>query len=558
MEAHSHLPLQTDSRTHRRGEPTPSSPHRWDSVFDYSAADPPNFSLLADAPPLYIPPRVSGSDQATECPVALAPFTSPAAAPPATAPPPPVDAWSSAVEGGGATARAAPREQTEEPDVLEELEELEDFSASASDSDDAPAPRVVPEGRGGRPARPASAKGKTRSEKVFRELASAEMYTDGTRGLGSHAAAGAVAVARGGAASPAEELAASTVDDLHALLLGSASAEWSPAWRYQGFDFSKEPATPYGLLQKHGGSCGVMAAVQAFLVRFLVAPPNPVRAVDLTSPSPHTLGADATAAALLEALCDVLLLATEVHGAQGGMVRVVLCSKETLPVRRSLVGALACHSVAASRAELRAFLRPHLPAFSKSGGSGVVLFLYSVLLTRGLETTRSQMDASAALVDRRGYCSQELVNTLCVGEAVSNVFDGSRTLGDGAATAMVRGLSARSPVGLLCLAESLGHCEVGAHYKRPAASVWLCYMESHYSLVFSPTGATPSDDGAPFQLVYYDPLGHQDEHILLSLTPGAHHAADDDGRDLVPPLDQTLRTRWPGAGIDWGDTEPLL
>lgn len=29
-------------------------------------------------------------------------------------------------------------------------------------------------------------------------------------------------------------------------------------------------------------------------------------------------------------------------------------------------------------------------------------------------------------------------------------------------------------------------------------------------------------------------------------------------QSTVPPLELVLRTRWPGAAVDWGETEPLL
>jgi hypothetical protein len=282
----------------------------------------------------------------------------------------------------------------------------------------------------------------------------------------------------------------------------------------------------------------------------------------------------------LEAICDILLLAAAdggdaqwpANGERGsGTVHMVTCSKDSLPPRRGLVSALACHSLPASRHAILAFLKEHAHAFCRPGGSGVVLLVYSLLLTRGLGATRLQMDSpTTSLIDRRGYCTQELVNSLCVGRAVSNVFDGSRTLhatdgdrggSDGGDAVTMHGLEAQAPVGLLCLAESFGHCQVGDWYKRPAWPVWLCCMESHYSVLFSPSGAPPPDKGAEgsalFRLVYYDQLGHMDEHILLTVHPGEHAEAGAP-QDLVPPLDETLRTRWPAARVDWGCTDPLL
>lgn len=46
---------------------------------------------------------------------------------------------------------------------------------------------------------------------------------------------------------------------------------FNPAWRKQGFFFTKEDEElGYGLVQTDGGPCGVVAAVQAFVLRFLL------------------------------------------------------------------------------------------------------------------------------------------------------------------------------------------------------------------------------------------------------------------------------------------------
>jgi hypothetical protein len=64
-----------------------------------------------------------------------------------------------------------------------------------------------------------------------------------------------------------------------------------------------------------------------------------------------------------------------------------------------------------------------------------------------------------------GHCTQELLNLLLVGQASSNVFDGSVPLGDSTAAAssdsvMLRGIPARAPVGYLTQVEALRYCQV--------------------------------------------------------------------------------------------------
>ena len=59
-----------------------------------------------------------------------------------------------------------------------------------------------------------------------------------------------------------------------------------------------------------------------------------------------------------------------------------------------------------------------------------------------------------ALIGSHGYCSQEVVNLLLFGCAVSNTFDGQTVLGDGDETATVlKGVPGTSPIGLLSLFE---------------------------------------------------------------------------------------------------------
>jgi ubiquitin carboxyl-terminal hydrolase MINDY-3/4 len=63
-----------------------------------------------------------------------------------------------------------------------------------------------------------------------------------------------------------------------------------------------------------------------------------------------------------------------------------------------------------------------------------VLATYSLLLSRGLERVTADVDDALGqrntLIDRHGYASQELVNLLLIGRAVSNVFDGNKSLDD--------------------------------------------------------------------------------------------------------------------------------
>ena len=60
-----------------------------------------------------------------------------------------------------------------------------------------------------------------------------------------------------------------------------------------------------------------------------------------------------------------------------------------------------------------------------------------------------------------------------LGDACSNLFDGERTVGEGADAVRLRGVALRdgevkAPIGVLVHAEAHGHCTVGRMLKQPA------------------------------------------------------------------------------------------
>jgi hypothetical protein len=59
-----------------------------------------------------------------------------------------------------------------------------------------------------------------------------------------------------------------------------------------------------------------------------------------------------------------------------------------------------------------------LPQWCQRKGWGLLLLLYSLLLTRGCSVVAGDMDeAGTPLVDGLGYCSMELVNLMLTGGA---------------------------------------------------------------------------------------------------------------------------------------------
>uniref|UniRef100_A0A671LSU2 Ubiquitin carboxyl-terminal hydrolase MINDY n=1 Tax=Sinocyclocheilus anshuiensis TaxID=1608454 RepID=A0A671LSU2_9TELE len=114
---------------------------------------------------------------------------------------------------------------------------------------------------------------------------------------------------------------------------------------------------------------------------------------------------------------------------------------------------------------------------------GVLLFLYSVILTKGIENIKNEIeDTSEPLIDPvYGHGSQSLINLLVMGHAVSNVWDGDRECSG----MKLHGIHQQASVGFLTLMESLRYCKVGAFLKSPKFPIWILGSETHLSVFFT-------------------------------------------------------------------------
>ena len=171
-----------------------------------------------------------------------------------------------------------------------------------------------------------------------------------------------------------------------------------------------------------------------------------------------------------------------------------------------------------------------------------------------------------ALIGSHGYCSQEMVNLLLFGSAVSNTFDGDVTLGSAPADVTVlKGVSKRSDIGLLSLFEHYKSVTVGERLKSPSFPVWVVCSESHFTVIWD--GSTFQDQvssgtsrGRRRRLFYYDQLGRQEQVIQLTVIEdnGGCDVTARQATVLESPLNHCIRTKWPHSEIVWENCEPLL
>uniref|UniRef100_A0A8C6VPX1 Ubiquitin carboxyl-terminal hydrolase MINDY n=1 Tax=Nothobranchius furzeri TaxID=105023 RepID=A0A8C6VPX1_NOTFU len=274
----------------------------------------------------------------------------------------------------------------------------------------------------------------------------------------------------------------------------------------QGFVFSEYEQT--ALEQFEGGPCAVIAPVQAFLLKNIL--------FSRESSNWRQLSEEEQRTALCSTLSEILESACAgptsgfclVTWAKGQSPKTSVLSKSltasqtqdsseaesSQPQQEPEPTALAAedlgfeqfHSALHQRTVLSvADLREEVLSLHHSwrGCCGVLLFLYSVIITKGIENIRNEIqDPTEPLIDPiHGHGSQSLVNLLVTGHAVSNVWDGDRECSG----MKLHGVHKQASVGFLTLMESLRYCKVGTFLKSPKFPIWILGSETHLSVFFT-------------------------------------------------------------------------
>ncbi|NXP25685.1 MINY4 hydrolase, partial [Scytalopus superciliaris] len=333
----------------------------------------------------------------------------------------------------------------------------------------------------------------------------------------------------------------SLAKELKNLLFGSSLCCFSEEWKIQSFTFSNMPQLKYGIVQKKGGPCGVLAAVQAcVLQQLLFADSN--RSKDTRCLQPSEVH---RTKCLSLAIADILWRA---GGHERAVVALPSGRQQFTPIGKykadGILETLILHS-ATRYEDLIVFLQQNIHQF-EIGPCGCILLTVSVILSRSINLVRNDFDVlTNRLIGSHGYCTQELVNLLLTGRAVSNVFNNVIELdsGNGNIT-ILKGITSRSDIGLLSLFEHYDVCQVGCYLKTPKYPIWLVCSESHFSVLFCLEKDLLSDwkTGRRFDLYYYDGLANQDEEIRLTVDT-TQVCTEDKENDLTPPLEHCIRTK---------------
>ncbi|XP_076799755.1 putative ubiquitin carboxyl-terminal hydrolase MINDY-4 [Clavelina lepadiformis] len=346
---------------------------------------------------------------------------------------------------------------------------------------------------------------------------------------------------------------------LKSLIFGSPKQSFSSEWldqnlSFSSVDFDRPDDLRYGIIQKKGGPCGVLAAIQAILLKHLIfisgvnrAPKTRLKVSDKTRTD-----------CLAETVSEILWRA----GDETSASFAVLSPRQQFSIDVHSYrpdGVTECITLLnfTTFLDLKAAVQKHIKSY-ECGKAGCILLLYSAILSRGIDAVKADFDEEdGKLLGAHGYCTQEMINLLLDGRATSNAFDGTVKLDQ---HTVLKGVRRRAEVGLLSLFEHYGSCKIGENYKTPKYPIWLICSESHFTVLFALEKDLVSSSGSKsmFDLYYYDGLARQDEVINLSVDL-VNKASDYEIKgDLVPPLEHCIRTKWPRAKVNWNATDPIL
>ncbi|XP_017850917.1 ubiquitin carboxyl-terminal hydrolase MINDY-3 homolog [Drosophila busckii] len=278
----------------------------------------------------------------------------------------------------------------------------------------------------------------------------------------------------------------------------------------QGFEFSD--VEPSALVQKQGGPCAVIAPVQAYLLKIII--------MDMPGTHLAKLPSDKCQSLLIEALCNIL------QNCRAPRFKIVTLQRRSTKEHRMSASSSpatnpsdvqeaeeATEAASGADATLESRLdwdfdfeltpeqfheRLHTIYFDQiidvaryymanqqqlQQTYGVLLFMYSVFLTKGTEQVTSEIsDTSEPLIHSTyGYGAQSLINLMLTGRAVAHVWDNEQDVGG----LKLRGICEQSDIGFITLMEQMRYCTVGSFFKNPRFPVWVMGSDTHLTVLFS-------------------------------------------------------------------------
>ncbi|XP_043558681.1 inactive ubiquitin carboxyl-terminal hydrolase MINDY-4B isoform X3 [Chiloscyllium plagiosum] len=324
-----------------------------------------------------------------------------------------------------------------------------------------------------------------------------------------------------------------------------------------------------------GGIRSIQMAVQAHILKYLLFTRNS----ELESQNIKCLlgvNHKGQESALATALSDILWTAGEGAGSFVCLVTTDCYFAPTIDYKMDSYTERLQLFQFTDREKLQNFIAEHICCFTGEGSHAVILFIYSLLLSRTLERLYTDMDNTTSHLLQLSLgnfiCTQALINLMLTGRASPNVFNGDLQYDNQGVLLKEpkHGVLARSDVGYLYWnRHELEHerlPQVGSMLKTPKLPIWLCNINDTFSVLFNTNRLLLSDWRMEhlFDLYFYSGQPSQTKTVTLTIDTHSHHWEDGmheeegDPEKRFPSVEMTIRTKWEGAVIDWNGTVPFF
>ncbi|KAM8953877.1 inactive ubiquitin carboxyl-terminal hydrolase MINDY-4B isoform 2-T2 [Pelodytes ibericus] len=362
-----------------------------------------------------------------------------------------------------------------------------------------------------------------------------------------------------------------TAKELRRVLFGNTFNSFSYEWKKSFFKF-RDPFSDmaYSLEAEKGGTRAIQMAVQAHIIKFLLFTRNENEHGSLNSL--YEIGAKQQDRALAASLADILWTAGEGKRATVCLITNDAYFTETSEYKTDNFTEQLQLIEFPEKEKIEKFLCSHIYCFRDEGSHGVILFLYSLLLSRTFERLREDLDFTTIhLLHFSGgnyTARQAVLNMIITGRARPHVFNGDQTLEE--ENLVKHGVLTRSDVGYLHWSRDEMEQDrlpnVGSMLKTPKFPIWLCNINGTYSVLFGTNTSLLGDWKMEhiFELYFYSGQSNQTKSVHLTIDTHSHHwegrykANEADPEKRFPSLEMTVRTKWEGAAINWNGTVPFF
>ncbi|XP_047490963.1 inactive ubiquitin carboxyl-terminal hydrolase MINDY-4B-like [Penaeus chinensis] len=211
--------------------------------------------------------------------------------------------------------------------------------------------------------------------------------------------------------------------------------------------------------------------------------------------------------------------------------------------------------------DLRFTVKRHLFEFMSNNRSGLLLFVYSLIMTRTFKRVMEDVaGVKESLIQPNGHIHPMLASFILTGRATPYLHNG--IIYEGTEETMSKpktGVLKRAEVGhLVCQrSENKFPVAVGSRLKTPTLPIWVVRSDDAYGVLFNPNRELLRDYHAEnrFDLYYYSSSNNQNKSTIVTID--TRNASNNDDYN-TPVLENIIHTKWNDAEVTWNGCSPYM